>query len=59
MMMNDDAHNRGSICQVVGGFNPPVWCLQLLQVFIDLPTGLVKTYIADPPLVLPQIKYWS
>ena len=39
----------------VGGFNPPLVPLNP-QVFID-PQKNSQKYIADPPLVLPQIEY--
>ena len=38
------------------GFNP-LWRLSTTQVFID-PHWFSQKYIADPPLVLPQIEYW-
>ena len=40
----------------VGGLTP-LWCLSTPQVFID-PHWFSQKYIADPPLVLPQIEYW-
>ena len=44
----------------VGGFNPLLVPLTP-QVCIDPPKKIVKIsekYIADPPLVFPQIEYW-
>ena len=49
---------------VGGGGLPPLWCLSTLKfvLYYPPPENIVKIsqkYIADPPLVSPQIEYWS
>ena len=45
-----------AVLDLSGGLTP-LWCLSTPQVFID-PHWFSQKYIADPPLVLPQIEYW-
>ena len=54
---------RHSVLDLSGGLEglTPLWCLSTPK-FVLTPEKIVKKsqkYIADPPLVLPQIVYWG